>query len=164
VAEQIITEVKAILSAQDKDFTSTFQNASAQMHSFNKTAATIGAVTAGVGFALIKLGKAAFADAARVQELDVAMQAIGRSTGIGYEAINKASNGIRKMGIELAASQQIAIEFAQNNLEIAKAADVAAPLDMGISVSAKELTKLKRALPSSADNSYARVYAKKQRT
>lgn len=125
MAEQIITEVKAILSAQDKDFTSTFQNASAQMHSFNKTAATIGAVTAGVGFALIKLGKAAFADAARVQELDVAMQAIGRSTGIGYEAINKASNGIRKMGIELAASQQIAIEFAQNNLEIAKAADVA---------------------------------------
>ena len=53
------------------------------------------------------------------------MKAIGRSTGLGYEAINKASNGIRKMGIELAASQQIAIEFAQNNLEIAKAADVA---------------------------------------
>jgi hypothetical protein len=125
VAEQIITEVKAILSAQDKDFTSTFQNASAQMQSFNKTAATLGAVTAGVGFALIKLGKSAFADAARVQELDIAMKAIGRSTGLGYEAINKASNSIRKMGIELAASQQIAIEFAQNNLEIGKAADVA---------------------------------------
>lgn len=125
MAEQIITEVKAILSAQDKDFTSTFQNASAQMQSFNKTAAAVGAVTAGVGFALIKLGKSAFADAARVQELDIAMKAIGRSTGLGYEAINKASNSIRKMGIELAASQQIAIEFAQNNLEIAKAADVA---------------------------------------
>ena len=125
MAEQIITEVKAILSAQDKDFTSTFQSASAQMQSFNKTAAALGAVTAGLGFGLIKLGKSAFSEASRVQELDIAMKAIGRSTGLGYEAINKASNGIRKMGIELAASQQIAIEFAQNNLEIAKAADVA---------------------------------------
>jgi hypothetical protein len=125
VAEQIITEVKAILSAQDKDFTSTFQSASAQMQTFNKTAAALGAVTAGVGFGLIKLGKSAFNEASRVQELDIAMKAIGRSTGLGYEAINKASNGIRKMGIELGASQQIAIEFAQNNLEMAKAADVA---------------------------------------
>lgn len=125
MAEQIITEVKAILSAQDKDFTSTFQSASAQMQSFNKTAAALGAVTAGVGFALIKLGKQAFSDAARVQELDVAMQAIGKSTGIGYEAINKATTAIRKNGIEMAASQQIAIEFAQNNLEIAKASEIA---------------------------------------
>ena len=91
----------------------------------NKAAAVTGAVVASAGFALLKLGKNAFNDAARVQELDIAMQAIGKSTGIGYKAINQATNAIRKNGIEMAASQQIAIEFAQNNLEIAKASDIA---------------------------------------
>ena len=41
-----------------------------------------------------------------------------------------------------------------------KAVDVAAPTDMGISVRAKVLTKLKRALTASADSSYEWVYAK----
>lgn len=91
----------------------------------NKTLAVAGAGVAATGFALIKLGKNAFSEAARVQELDIAMQAIGKSTGIGYKAINEATNAIRKNGIEMAASQQIAIEFAQNNLEIAKASKVA---------------------------------------
>ena len=44
---------------------------------------------------------------------------------------------------------------------LAKAADVAAPPDMGISVSAKVLTKLKRELASSAVSSYMWVCAKK---
>jgi hypothetical protein len=39
------------------------------------------------------------------------------STGIGYKANQRRHlNAIRKNGIEMAASQQIAIEFAQNSL------------------------------------------------
>jgi hypothetical protein len=72
-----------------------------------------------------KFGKASFNESARVRELDVAMQAIGTSTKIGYSVINTATQSIRKMGIELAASQQIAIEFAQNNLDMASASKVA---------------------------------------
>ena len=125
MAEQVITEVKAILSAQDKNFSSTFSDASRKMSAFEKSATAIGAVVGGAGIALISFGKQAFMQSARVRELDVAMQAIGKSTGIGYQQINEATKAIRKNGIEMAASQQIAIQFAQNQLDIAQASKVA---------------------------------------
>lgn len=63
--------------------------------------------------------------AARVEELDIAMTAIGESTGIGYAAIKEATKAIRDNGIEIGAAQQIAIEFAQNQLDMAAASKVA---------------------------------------
>ena len=69
--------------------------------------------------------KSAMDTAARVEELDIAMKAIGESTGVGYKAINEASKAIRANGIEMAAAQQIAIEFAQNQLDLASASQVA---------------------------------------
>ncbi len=53
------------------------------------------------------------------------MVAIGKSTGYGAIALLEATTSIRDMGIELGASQQIAIEFAQNNLDLASASKVA---------------------------------------
>jgi hypothetical protein len=91
----------------------------------DKSLAVTGALIGTVGFMITKFGRSAFQEAARVEELDIAMKAIGASTKIGYKQINEASKAIRKNGIEMAASQQIAIEFAQNNLELARAADVA---------------------------------------
>jgi len=90
-----------------------------------KTAFVAGTAIGALGFALISFGRQAFMESARVRELDVAMQAIGKSTGFGYQKINAATQAIRGMGIELAASQQIAIEFAQNNLDMASASKVA---------------------------------------
>ena len=69
--------------------------------------------------------KASFDAAARSEELDIAMLAIGRSTGIGTKVIKETSQAIRDNGIELGAAQQIAIEFAQNNLDMASASKVA---------------------------------------
>jgi len=69
--------------------------------------------------------KESFNAAARSQELDIAMVAIGTSTGIGKTALMDATKEIRAMGIELGASQQIAIEFAQNQLDLASASKVA---------------------------------------
>jgi hypothetical protein len=124
LAEQNITSASIEVGVIDRA-SSAIEAISKSFGGLNKAASVTGAVIATTGFALIKLGKNAFNDAARVQELDIAMKAIGRSTGIGYKAINEASNAIRKNGIEMAASQQIAIEFAQNSLEIGKASDVA---------------------------------------
>jgi hypothetical protein len=63
------------------------------------------------------VGKASFHAAARVSELNVAIDAIGKSTGIGAKNIKDAANAIRDNGIEMASAQQMAIEFAQGNLE-----------------------------------------------
>jgi hypothetical protein len=75
--------------------------------------------------ALKGFAKSAMDTAARVEELDIAMKAIGESTGVGYETIREASKAIRANGIEMAAAQQIAIEFAQNQLDLAAASKVA---------------------------------------
>jgi hypothetical protein len=69
--------------------------------------------------------KASFDAAARVEELDIAMNSIGEATGLGADTIKDATTAIRKNGIELAAAQQIAIEFAQNQLDLASASKVA---------------------------------------
>jgi hypothetical protein len=72
------------------------------------------------GFAM-----ASFDAAARVEELDIAMNSIGEATGLGADTIKDATQSIRENGIELAAAQQIAIEFAQNQLDLASASKVA---------------------------------------
>ena len=69
--------------------------------------------------------KASFDAAARVEELDIAMNSIGKATGLGADTIKDATQAIRDNGIELAAAQQIAIEFAQNQLDLASASKVA---------------------------------------
>jgi hypothetical protein len=94
------------------------------------------AVGTAIGFATVNVvqkfagsiknfARASFDAAARAEELDIAMRAIGESTGQGYDAIKAASQAIRDNGIELGASQQIAIEFAQNQLDMASASKVA---------------------------------------
>ena len=131
MAEQIITSANIEIgvvdraSAQIQNLSKSFDAFGKSVSGLEKTAIAVGAAIGAVGYAAIKFGKASFNEAARVRELDVAMQAIGTSTKIGYSTINMASKSIRKMGIELAASQQIAIEFAQNNLDMAKASKIA---------------------------------------
>jgi len=66
-----------------------------------------------------------FHAAARVDELNIAMGAIGEATGIGEKAIRDAADAVRANGIEMAASQQIAIEFAQAQLDMGAASKVA---------------------------------------
>jgi archaellum component FlaC len=131
LAEQIITSANIEVGVIDKA-SAQMQNISNSFAGFNKTLsgldkglAITGAAIGSIGFLVTKFGRSAFQEAARVQELDIAMRAIGASTKIGYQQIQKASKAIRDNGIEMAASQQIAIEFAQNNLELARAADVA---------------------------------------
>lgn len=130
MAEDI--QVVAHLRAIDDGFTKAFQQASSSARQLNQTVGGVnkgliaaGAVIAGGAFSLVKMGKASFQAAARVSELNVAIDAIGKSTGIGAKNIKASAQAIRDNGIEMAAAQQMAIEFAQGNLEMAQAAKVA---------------------------------------
>ena len=130
MAEDI--QVVAYLRAIDDGFTKAFQQASSSANQLNLTVGGVnkgliaaGAVIGGAAFSLVKMGKASFQAAARVSELNVAIDAIGKSTGIGAKNIKASANAIRDNGIEMAAAQQMAIEFAQGNLDMAEAAKVA---------------------------------------
>ena len=81
--------------------------------------------TAGFTASLVAIGRKSFYAAAEVSEMDAAMVAIGNSTGVGGAALEQATKAIRSQGIELAESQRMAIEFAQGQIDLSKAADLA---------------------------------------
>ena len=125
-------EVRAKVVADVGDFVDPMQSATASLQHFQKALApstkalTLLGASAGIaGYAIVRYGKEAFGVAAKVSELKVAIDAVGKSTGLGAAAINNAAKAIRKNGIEMDAAQNIALKFAQNNLDLSKAADVA---------------------------------------
>jgi hypothetical protein len=125
-------EVRARLVADAGDFITPMDAAQASLRSFQKALTpttkglvALGAAAGAAGYAIIRYGKDAFGVAAKVSELKVAIDAVGKSTGIGATVINNAAKAIRKNGIEMDAAQNIALKFAQNNLDLSKAAGVA---------------------------------------
>lgn len=130
MAEEL--EVGVLLTGQDKGMAPVLDRASdaaqrlvGQLDKTNKALLVLGGIVGAGAFATYKFGKQAFSAAARVSELKVSIDAIGESTGLGAKKINDAAKSIAKQGIEMAASQKIAIEFAQANINLADAAQVA---------------------------------------
>lgn len=125
-------EVVARIAGDASGAVSAFQQATGaaqqfqgQLDKMNHAMVAVGAALGGIGYAVVKFGKNAFSESARVRELDVAMTAIGRSTGVGSVKLKEAAAAIKAKGIETAAAQKIAIEYAQGDLNLAQAADVA---------------------------------------
>ena len=144
MAETPTMEVRARLTAETAQFTKGMQQASASMEQFTQGSARLRAAMTGIGVAsaaattaIIGLGVKSFMAAARVDELDVAMNAVGESTGMGYQVIRDAALAIKDNGIEMEIAQKSAIKFAQNNLKLSYASDLArAAQDLAV-VSAK---------------------------
>lgn len=125
-------EVRARLTAETAQFTKGIQQATQTMNNFSQQSSRLRGAMLGIGVAagvagasVIAFSQKAFMAAARVDELDVAMNAVGKSTGLGYYAIRDAAVAIKDMGIEMGIAQQSAIKFAQNNLDLAYASKLA---------------------------------------
>jgi hypothetical protein len=130
VAEDI--EVIARLGSVDEGMVDGFRQATKaaaqlqqQTSQVSKGLIAAGAAVGAAAFAMYKFGKSSFDSAARVSELNVAIDAIGKSSGVGAKTINETAKAIAKQGIEMAAAQQMAIEYAQGNLNMAQAAEIA---------------------------------------
>jgi hypothetical protein len=132
MADTPTMEVRARLTADSAQFVQGMNNATAAANQLTSTASRVNQAMTGISIAaaagmggLIALGVQSFMAAARVQELDIAINAVGKSTGLGYDAINAAAHGIKDMGIEMAVAQRSALMFAQNNLKLADASKLA---------------------------------------
>jgi len=132
MAENPTMEVRARLTAETAQFTNGMQKAAQATQQLTQSSQrlqsvinTVGIATAAATTAVIALGVKSFMAAARVDELDYAINAVGKSTGLGYEAIQSAAIAIKGMGIEMEIAQKSALKFAQNNLDLAYAADLA---------------------------------------
>jgi phage-related protein len=123
---------KAVKSANE------FQQASSKLQ---------GALT-GIGIAsgaaiagLIAFGVKSFKAAAEVERLDLALEAVGASSGKGYEALKAVSDGMRAAGINAAAAQKTTLKFAQSNIDLSQAtllAKTAQDLSVASSMTAEE--------------------------
>jgi phage-related protein len=148
MAETPTMEVRARLTAETAQFTRGLEQASRSAEQFAQTSNRLQQAMTGIGVAsaaalttLIALGTKSFMAAARVDELDVAMNAVGKATGLGYQAIRDAALATKDMGIEMEIAQQSAIKFAQNNLKLEYASQLArAAQDLAV-VSGKNSTE-----------------------
>ena len=148
MAETPTMEVRARLTAETAQFTKGMQQATQSMNDFTAQSSRLRGAVMGVGIAagtataaMIAFGTKAFMAAARVDELDVSMNAVGKATGLGYQAIKDAAIATKDMGIEMEIAQQSAIKFAQNNLKLSYASELArAAQDLAV-VSGKNSTE-----------------------
>ena len=133
MAESPTMEVRARLTAETAQFTKGMQQASASVDQFTQKSDSLRGAMVGIGVAsaalttaIIAFGTKSFLAAARIEELDYAMDAIGKSTGLGYQAIKDTALAIKAEGIEMEIASKTAIKFAQNHLDMSKAALLAA--------------------------------------
>jgi len=147
MAESPTMEVRARVSADSAQFVQGMDRAAKSTEQFQQAAQKVnGAVTAlgvSVGIAagsMIAFGVKALRSAAEVEELDIALRAVGASSGQGYEALKTASDTMRQVGIRAAVAQRMTLKFAQSNVDLsesAKLATVAQDLSVVSSMSAE---------------------------
>jgi phage-related protein len=153
VADAIVTDVLARISADASNFVRNMNQAAQTADNFggslrnagnaingtnqqiqglaggaslaHKTMMGLGTVTAIAGGAMIAFGVKSFYAAAQVNEMDVAMRAVGNSTGLGYTAMRQATIAVRDNGIEMASAQQMVLLYAKAQLNLADASKVA---------------------------------------
>lgn len=132
MAENATMEVRARLTAETAQFTKGMQDAAKSAEQFNQTSQRLhaamvglGAVSAVAATAFIGFGVKAFNAAARVDELDIALQAVGSSSGLGYEKLNETAYAVKALGIETAVAQQSVLTLVQQNVDLAYATDLA---------------------------------------
>lgn len=132
MAETPTMEVRARLTAETAQFTRGMQQATQSINSFSQQSSRlnnamigVGVVAGVAGAGIIAMGTKAFMAASRVDELDYALNAVAKSTGMGYKALQDEALEIKGVGIEMEIAQQSVLKFAQNNLELAKASDIA---------------------------------------
>ena len=148
MAESPTMEVRARLSADSAQFTQGMDKAVKSANEFQQASSKLQSSLTAIGVAsgaamagLIAFGMKSFKAAAEVERLDLALQAVGASSGKGYETLKSASDAMREVGIQAAVAQKTTLKFAQSNIDLSKSADlarVAQDLSVASSMSAEE--------------------------
>lgn len=132
MAESPTMEVRARITADSAQFTKGLEEASKSAVNFqgaasklNASLVGLGAVAAGTAISLIVFATKSFKAAAEVQELDIALQAIGKSTRYGYTQLAIAVEQIKEVGITAAAANRAVIKLAQSNVDLGNATELA---------------------------------------
>lgn len=107
------------------NFVSGIGGAGKQVGVFGNALGKAGVAVGALGFSLLKFAKHSVHVADGVDEMNVAIEAVGKATGLGGDKIKDAANKVRSMGIEMQAAQEIAMLFVKSNINLAQAHDMA---------------------------------------
>jgi phage-related protein len=148
MAESPTMEVRARLSADSAQFTQGMDKAVKSANEFQQASSKLQSSMVAIGVAsgaamagLIAFGVQSFRAAAEVERLDLALEAVGASSGKGYEALKSTSDSMRALGINAAAAQKTTLKFAQSNIDLSQAtllAKTAQDLSVASSMTAEE--------------------------
>jgi hypothetical protein len=148
MADSPTMEVRARLSADSAQFTQGMDKAVKSANEFQQASSKLNSSMLAIGVAsgaaiagLIAFGIKSFKAAAEVERLDLALEAVGASSGKGYEALKATSDGMRALGINAAAAQKTTLKFAQSNIDLSQAtllAKTAQDLSVASSMTAEE--------------------------
>ena len=94
-----------------------------------------------VGKTLFDFGEDAILAAARVQELEIINQQLGKNAGISGDQIKAETQEVRKMGIEAGVSNQVVAEFIRSHLDLSKASELARVAQDAATISGKNSTE-----------------------
>jgi len=148
MAESPTMEVRARLSADSAQFTQGMDRAVKSANEFQQASSKLQSSMVAIGVAsgaamagLIAFGVQSFRAAAEVERLDLALEAVGASSGKGYEALKSTADSMRALGINAAAAQKTTLKFAQSNIDLSQAtllAKTAQDLSVASSMTAEE--------------------------
>jgi hypothetical protein len=124
-AQQAFSNTAKAITGGTNAMGSSLQSTTNDSNAFSDAAVKMGVAVGVAGLALIKFSHSAFGVAADVAEMNVAMEAVGKSSGVGGKALLDAAVAVRKQGIEMKASQEIALLFVKSNLDLADASKLA---------------------------------------
>ena len=124
-AQQAFANTAKSITGGTNAMGSSLQSTTNASNAFHDAAVKVGVAVGIAGLALIKFSHSAFGVAADVAEMNVAMEAVGKSSGVGGKALQDAAVAVRKQGIEMKASQEIALLFVKSNLDLADASKLA---------------------------------------
>ena len=132
MAESPTMEVRARITADSAQFQKGLEDATRSAQTFqtaasglNKSILAIGVASSTAAIALIGFAVKSFRAAGEVQELDIALFSLGKSSRYGTLALKLAVAEIEETGITSAAARRAVIKLAQSNVDLSEASKLA---------------------------------------
>jgi murein DD-endopeptidase MepM/ murein hydrolase activator NlpD len=113
------------LAQADKEGQHFSQSADKMGSSLSTVGKVAGIAFAAVSAAAVGLGVTSVMAAARVGEMDAALSALSKATGVSKDQMDAQVKSVREAGIQYGTAQSLVAQFTRSQLDVAKATDLA---------------------------------------
>ena len=116
-ARSSFEETARVITDSGNAVNATIGGMTRQTSDLTKVINTLGVAVGAAAFSFTQFSRSSFAVAADVAEMAVAMDAVGKSSGVGAKALKDAADAVRSKGIEMKAAQEIALLLRRRDIQ-----------------------------------------------